>query len=282
MLKWQFSRAHGRQSQRELWRRFRRTGAERPCRRLRMSFRRTEHYGCYDNAGHRRDRIPWKPCGAAAIRARAKRCACLCARRADRARSTDLPAERVEGDLRDPSSLDRALAGVRTVFHVAADYRLWARDPREIYESNVKGTQNLLDAARRASVEKFVYTSTVATMAVPREGGLPTRGCDRSLGEMIGALQTLEVAGGAGGQRAAASGLPVVIVNPDDACGSGRLETDADGKDHRRFLEWTNARLRGYGIEFRAGGRCAAGHLAGRRARTHGRAVYSWRGRTLR
>src|ERR1700694_4229126 len=61
-----------------------------------------------------------------------------------------LAVERVLGDLRDPASLDKALAGVFTVYHVAADYRLWARDPGEIYESNVQGTRNLLDAARRA------------------------------------------------------------------------------------------------------------------------------------
>jgi len=85
----------------------------------------------------------------------------------------DLAAERVPGDLRDPASLDKALTGVHTVYHVAADYRLWARDPREIYESNVQGTCNLLEAARRAKVGKFVYTSTVGTVAVPRGAVLP-------------------------------------------------------------------------------------------------------------
>ena len=84
-----------------------------------------------------------------------------------------LAVERVSGDLRDRASLDKALDGVRTVYHVAADYRLWARDPREIYESNVQGTRNLLEAARRAKVDRFVYTSTVGTVAVPRGGGPP-------------------------------------------------------------------------------------------------------------
>ena len=78
-----------------------------------------------------------------------------------------LDAERVEGDLRDADSLERALQGVNRVFHVAADYRLWSRNPAEIYESNVTGTRNLLDAAKRAGVERFIYTSTVATIAVP-------------------------------------------------------------------------------------------------------------------
>ena len=64
-----------------------------------------------------------------------------------------LQAERFAGDLRDPASLERALTGVMRIYHVAADYRLWARDPQEIYESNVTGTRNLLEAARRAGVE---------------------------------------------------------------------------------------------------------------------------------
>src|SRR5690242_1518035 len=80
----------------------------------------------------------------------------------------DLSLEYVTGDLRDPSSLERAVKGVQRVFHVAADYRLWARRKKEIYESNVGGTKNLLEAAKRAGIEKFVYTSTVATIAVDR------------------------------------------------------------------------------------------------------------------
>ena len=67
-------------------------------------------------------------------------------------------------------SLDRAMKGVRRVFHVAADYRLWARNPAEIYESNVDGTRRLFEVAARAGVERVVYTSTVATVAVPEHG----------------------------------------------------------------------------------------------------------------
>ncbi|MGH9782251.1 MAG: NAD-dependent epimerase/dehydratase family protein, partial [Candidatus Acidiferrales bacterium] len=81
--------------------------------------------------------------------------------------------EWVEGDLRDEASLDRALAGVNRVYHVAADYRLWARHPQEIYDNNVTGTKNLLAAALRARVARFVHTSTVATIAVPRGNVLP-------------------------------------------------------------------------------------------------------------
>src|ERR1700704_7175041 len=80
----------------------------------------------------------------------------------------DLSLEYVTGDLRDPASLDRAMKGVKRVFHVAADYRLWAKRKQDIYDSNVGGTKNLLDAARRAGVEQLIYTSTVATVAVDR------------------------------------------------------------------------------------------------------------------
>src|SRR5689334_11075091 len=75
-----------------------------------------------------------------------------------------LTAETATGDLRDPISLERAMSGCETVFHVAADYRLWVRDPREMYRSNVDGTRAILDAARKNGVRGVVYTSSVATV----------------------------------------------------------------------------------------------------------------------
>src|SRR5262245_21922296 len=76
-------------------------------------------------------------------------------------RVQDLDVETVTGDLRDPESLAHAAAGCGLVFHVAADYRLWSRDPGDLYRSNVDGTRNLLTAARDARVDRVVYTSTV-------------------------------------------------------------------------------------------------------------------------
>jgi len=98
---------------------------------------------------------------------------------------SDLSLEYVTGDLRDAGSLERAMKDVKRVFHVAADYRLWAKDPREIYDSNVRGTKNLLAAAKTAGVEQFVYTSTVATIAVDRPQ-LPNEATDSKLEEMVG------------------------------------------------------------------------------------------------
>jgi len=172
-----------------------------------------------------------------------------------------LEAERCAGDLRDRASLDRALEGVQRVFHVAADYRLWARDPREIHESNVTGTQNLLDAARRAGVEKFVYTSTVATIAVPRSGGLPNEQTQSSLGEMIGHYKRSKFEAEQSALRAAKTGLPVVIVNPTTPVGPGDWKPTPTGKI---IVDFLNGRMPGYvdtGLNFVPVEDCARGHL---------------------
>src|SRR5260370_36263219 len=98
---------------------------------------------------------------------------------------SNLSLEYATGDLRDAASLDRAMAGVKRAFHVAADYRLWARRSKDIYDSNVGGTKNMLEAAKRAGVEQFIYTSTVATIAVDRPA-LPNEATDVTLAEMVG------------------------------------------------------------------------------------------------
>lgn len=172
-----------------------------------------------------------------------------------------LRAERCTGDLRDAASLERALAGVTRIYHVAADYRLWARDPREIYESNVTGTQNLLDAARRAGVEKFVYTSTVATIAVPREGDLPNESTQSSADEMIGHYKRSKFVAEQCALRAAEAGLPVVIVNPTTPVGPGDWKPTPTGKI---IVDFMNGRMPGYvdtGLNFVPVEDCARGHL---------------------
>src|SRR5436305_370828 len=82
----------------------------------------------------------------------------------------DLKADLVSGDLRDPASLERGIAGCDIVFHVAADYRLWVRDPAEMYRANVEGTRAILEAARKSNVRRVVYTSSVATMGFMSNG----------------------------------------------------------------------------------------------------------------
>src|SRR5260370_41131316 len=98
---------------------------------------------------------------------------------------SDLSLEYGTGDLRDPASLERAMKGVQRVFHVAADYRLWARRSKDVYESNVGGTKTLLAASEHAGVEQFIYTSTVATIAADRPQP-PNEPTEAPLDEMIG------------------------------------------------------------------------------------------------
>jgi dihydroflavonol-4-reductase len=194
-----------------------------------------------------------------------------------------LEAERVVGDLRDAASLGPALADVTRVFHVAADYRLWARNPREIYESNVTGTRNLLEASRQAGVEKFVYTSTVATIAVPRKGGLPDESTSSAVEEMIGHYKRSKFEAEQFAMRAAEAGLPVVIVNPTTPVGPGDWKPTPTGKIVVDFL---NGRMPGYvdtGLNFVPVEDCAAGHLlAAERGRVGERYILGGRNLTLK
>jgi dihydroflavonol-4-reductase len=98
----------------------------------------------------------------------------------------ELQSERVVGDLRDAASLKKAVAGCEVVFHVAADYRLWVRDPAQMYRSNVEGTKAILEAARESKVRRVVYTSSVATMGFQSNGHLASEDSPVSLANMIG------------------------------------------------------------------------------------------------
>lgn len=169
--------------------------------------------------------------------------------------------EWAEGDLRDEGSLDRALRGVRRVYHVAADYRLWARQPQQIYENNVTGTKNLLAAALRARVEKFVYTSTVATIAVSRGAALPDETNRVSVDEMVGNYKKSKLIAEQEALRAAHEGLPVVIVNPTTPVGPGDWKPTPTGKI---ILDFLLGRMPAYvdtGLNFVAVEDAARGHL---------------------
>jgi dihydroflavonol-4-reductase len=104
----------------------------------------------------------------------------------DRRTLADLPVEIVEGDLLDRASLCRAVAGVGEVYHVAADYRLWAPDPREIYRANVEGTRAVLETAAAAGVRRIVHTSSVGALGIPKDGTSGNEDTPVALTDMVG------------------------------------------------------------------------------------------------
>ncbi|PYT63427.1 MAG: NAD-dependent dehydratase [Acidobacteria bacterium] len=172
----------------------------------------------------------------------------------------DLSLEYVTGDLRDPVSLERAMKGVKRVFHVAADYRLWARRSREIYDSNVGGTKNLLEAAKRAGVEQFIYTSTVATIAVDRPQH-PNEFTDARLEEMVGHYKRSKWLAEKEALNAAKAGLPVIVVMPTTPVGPWDWKPTPTGKI---ILDFLNGKMPGYvetGLNFVGVEECAVGHL---------------------
>jgi dihydroflavonol-4-reductase len=172
----------------------------------------------------------------------------------------DLSLEYVTGDLRDAASLDRAMKGVKRVFHVAADYRLWARRKQEIYDSNVGGTKNLLEAAKRAGVEQLIYTSTVATIAVDRPQ-LPNEFTDAKLDEMVGHYKRSKWMAEREVLNAAKSGLPVIVAMPTTPVGPWDWKPTPTGKI---VLDFLNGKMPGYvetGLNFVGVEECAAGHL---------------------
>jgi len=172
----------------------------------------------------------------------------------------DLSLEYVTGDLRDPASLDRAMKDVKRVFHVAADYRLWARRKQDIYDSNVGGTKNLLDAAKRAGVEQLIYTSTVATIAVDRPQH-PDEFTDAKLEEMVGHYKRSKWLAEKEALSAAKSGLPVIVAMPTTPVGPWDWKPTPTGKI---ILDFLNGKMPGYvetGLNFVGVEDCAAGHL---------------------
>ena len=172
----------------------------------------------------------------------------------------DSSLEYVTGDLRDQSSLARAMDGVQRVFHVAADYRLWAKNPQDIYDSNVGGTKNLLAAAHQAGIQKLIYTSTVATIAVDRPA-LPNEFTDSKLEEMVGHYKRSKWMAEQEVLKAAKESLPVVVAMPTTPVGPWDWKPTPTGKI---IVDFLNGKMPGYvetGLNFVGVEDCAAGHL---------------------
>jgi dihydroflavonol-4-reductase len=173
-----------------------------------------------------------------------------------------LPLDFVEGDLRDPASICSALAGVRWLFHVAADYRLWARDPSELTATNVTGTRIVMEEAMRAGVERVVYTSSVATLAPRADRGPADESVPLAENEAIGAYKLTKVQAERTVEALVAQGLPAVIVNPSTPVGPRDVRPTPTG---RMILNAAAGRVPGFvdtGLNLVHVDDVAAGHLA--------------------
>ncbi len=173
----------------------------------------------------------------------------------------DIPAERVVGDLRDTDSLKKGMAGCEFVFHVAADYRFWALDRQELYQSNVDGTRNILQAARDSGVRRVIYTSSVATMGFGNNGRLTDETSPVTLENMIGDYKRSKFMAERLVIEAGQAGQNVVMVNPTTPVGERDIKPTPSGQIvvdflRRRFPVYVDTGLNLVDVVD-----CADGHL---------------------
>jgi dihydroflavonol-4-reductase len=148
-----------------------------------------------------------------------------------------LEVEVARGDLRDPGSLERALAGCESLFHVAADYRLWVPDPEAMYAVNVEGTRSLLTAAAAAGLSRVVYTSTVGTLGNPGDGTPGREATPVTLKDMVGPYKRTKFLGEQVALAFARQGLPLVVVNPSTPVGPWDSRPTPTGRMIVDFLQ---------------------------------------------
>jgi len=177
-----------------------------------------------------------------------------------------LKAETATGDLRDAGSLEKAMSGCDTVFHVAADYRLWVRDPEEMYRSNVDGTRAILEAARKNGVRRVVYTSSVATVGFTGNGRPPVQPADEdspvSLADMIGHYKRSKFMAEQVALEAGRGGMHVVVVNPTTPVGEQDVKPTPTGRIVVDFLKGKFPAYVETGLNLVDVRECALGHVA--------------------
>ena len=173
-----------------------------------------------------------------------------------------LKAETATGDLRDAASLEKAMSGCDTVFHVAADYRLWVRDPNEMYRSNVDGTRALLEAARKNGVRRVVYTSSVATVGFTSDGCPADEESPVSLADMIGHYKRSKFMAEQIAMEAGRSGMHVVTVNPTTPIGEQDVKPTPTGRIVVDFLKRKFPAYVETGLNLVDVRECAQGHVA--------------------
>ena len=174
----------------------------------------------------------------------------------------DLNAERVVGDLRDIESLKRGMSGCEVVFHIAADYRLWAVNGQELYDSNVEGTRNILSAAKASGVRRVVYTSSVATMGFGNNGRLTDENTPVTLSNMIGDYKRSKFMAEQLVIETARAGQDVVMVNPTTPIGERDIKPTPTGRIVVDFLKRKFPAYVDTGLNLLDVHDCAEGHLA--------------------
>jgi len=172
-----------------------------------------------------------------------------------------LTADRVTGDLRSAASLEKAVSGCDVVFHVAADYRLWVRDPEQMYRSNVEGTRALLEAARKNGVRRVVYTSSVATMGFTSNGHVADEESPVALAHMIGHYKRSKFMAEQVATERGRSGQDVVIVNPSTPIGEMDIKPTPTGRIVVDFLKRKFPAYVDTGLNLVDATECARGHI---------------------
>jgi dihydroflavonol-4-reductase len=172
-----------------------------------------------------------------------------------------LNAERVVGDLCDAESLEKSMTGCDAVFHVAADYRLWVRDPGQMYRANVEGTRALLQAAKKSGVRRVVYTSSVATMGFTSNGHLADENSPVSLDRMIGPYKRSKFMAEQVAMEAGRNGMDVVTVNPTTPVGDRDIKPTPTGRIVVDFLKKKFPAYVDTGLNLVDVDECARGHV---------------------
>ena len=186
----------------------------------------------------------------------------LVRRESPRTNLAGLEVNVIEGDTRDKDAVFAAAQGVRYVFHVAADYRLWARHPKEIMRANVEGTRVVMEAARGAGAERIVYTSSVATLALREDGAPADETRPLAEAEAVGTYKRSKIAAERLVEEMIGDGLPAIIVNPSTPIGPRDLRPTPTG---RMIIEAASGRVPAFvdtGLNLVHVDDVAAGHVA--------------------
>ncbi len=172
-----------------------------------------------------------------ALRSRGEAVRCLVRASSVRDNLDGVDVEVVTGDLREPESLRAAMKGVRALYHCAADYRLFARDSRELYDSNVGGTRNILAAAADAGVAQVVYTSSVGALGLRPDGAPADETVPVTVEQMIGHYKRSKFLAEREAEAWVARGLPVVIVHPTFPVGDLDIKPTPTGRLIADYLD---------------------------------------------